>query len=158
MTKSKNLSWSTLAVAGLAVSSAAVIGLWVSSSPAAAGGPACPAFTSEMVDAAAMAFGMPPGSIATVEVRDDPSLPSVYCRFERPLSAGGDRFVVDVNDGSTGEAFVVGRHRSEDEPEVNFRPELFSFAEDLTTGQKHACRAAVQNSWVWNSHCAPALQ
>lgn len=153
MTKYKNLLWSALAVVGL--SAAAVAGLSVLSAPAAAGGPNCPAFTTEMVDAAAMALGLPPEAMG--EARDDVSAPSIYCRFERPPSAGGGLFVIDVNDGGTHEALILGQNRTEDEPESNFRTQLYSFAEGLTTGEKHGCRAAVLQSFVWNRYCAPAL-
>ena len=154
MTKSRKLLWSALAVVGL--SAAAVVGLSVLSAPAAAGGPNCPAFTTEMVDAAAMAFGLPPGTMG--EARDDVRAPSIYCRFERPPSAGGGLFVVDVNDGSADEAFVRGENRTEDEPTINFRTQLRSFAEGLTTGEGHGCRAVVLRSFVWNNYCASALQ
>lgn len=154
MTKSRKLFWSALAVVGL--SAAAVVGLSLLTAPAAAGGPNCPGFTTEMVDAAAMAFGLPPGTMG--EARDDVSAPSIYCRFQRPPSAGGGVFVVDVNDANPNEAFVLGQNRTEDEPTINFRTQLRSFAEDLTAGEGHGCRAAVLQSFVWNNYCAPALQ
>jgi hypothetical protein len=127
MMKSRKLLWSALAVVGLLA--AAVVGLSVLSAPAAAGGPNCPAFTTEMVDAAAMAFGLPPGAMG--EARDD---------------------------GSADEAFVRGQNRTEDEPTINFRTQLRSFAEGLTAGEGHGCRAAVLQSFVWNNYCASALQ
>lgn len=153
MTKYRKLLWSALAIVGL--STAAVVGLPVLSVPAAAGGPNCPAFTSEMVDAAAMAFGLPPGSMG--QARDDATAPSICCRFERPPSAGGGLFLIDVNDGTAQEALVLGRNRTEGEPQINFRTQLSSFAEGLSTGEGHGCRAAVLQSFVWNHYCASAL-
>jgi hypothetical protein len=108
-----------------------------------------------MVDAAAMAFFLAPGSMG--QARDDVGAPSIYCRFERPPSAGGGRFLIDVNDGSAHEAFIFGQNRTEDDPEVNYRTQLGSFAESLTTGEEHGCRAAVLQSFVWNHYCASVL-
>jgi hypothetical protein len=154
MTKYQKLLWSGLCVVGM--STLAVVGLSVFSAPAGAGGPDCPAFTTEMVDAAAMAFRLPPGTMG--EARDDVRGPSIYCRFERPPSAGGGVFVVDVNDTNAQEAFVLGQNRTEDEPTINFRTQLASFADGLSTGQGHGCRAAVLQSFVWNQYCVPAMQ
>ena len=123
----------------------------IESSRALAAGPArCPAFTSEMVDAAAMAYGLGPWVTGTAG--DDPATPSLFCHIEGipdPI-----RFEVEVN-YSDDNAFVIGRGLAEDIPNLDTR--LFSIAEELTLSEKHACRAAVQNSFVWRNYCVQLL-
>ena len=146
MTTRKKLLWPAMAC----------IGLLALPFPAAAGGPPhCPAFTTGMVDAAAMAFGLDPGIVNfIVEVDDDPNASSLVCDIETQFNNG--RFLVVVNTSSfPHEASVLGQHREEaDDP---LSAQLFSFAEGLSSSQEHACRAAVLKSFVWNKYCAPAL-
>jgi len=154
MTKYKKLLWPALAVVGLSVLSAAVVGLSVLSAPAAAGGPDCPAFTTEMVDAAAMAFGLSSDAMVS-SVINDPSTPSIGCHLS---SVPVGSFVLAVNTQFfTHEASVVGLNGQEEGHPVPFDAFLFSFAEGLTLSQEHACRTVVLNSFVWKNYCAPAL-
>jgi len=153
MTKYKKLLWPALAVVGLSVLSAAFVGLSVLSAPAAAGGPDCPAFTTEMLDATALAFGLLDMGNTVNAVRDDPSLPSIFCFLERP--SNNAFFIVNVNDGGMHKASTHGVNSQEG---GDLNAQLFSLFEGvLTTGQEHACRAAVLKSFVWQRHCAPAL-
>ena len=123
----------------------------IESGRALAGGSAnCPAFTTEMVDAAAMAYGLGPGVTGTAG--DDPATPSIFCHLEGvpyPIS-----FKVEVN-YSADDAIVIGRGLTEAELLLDTR--LFSYAEQLTLSEKHTCRAAVQSSFVWKNYCAPLL-
>ena len=57
------------------------------------GASACPAFTSAMVDAAAMAFGLFPDAVVTAG--DDPTIPSIFCYLDS--GDGSDEFILEVN-------------------------------------------------------------
>jgi hypothetical protein len=52
----------------------------------AAGTSSCPAFTTEMVDAAGMAFGLDVGEIVSISVGDDPRIPVIFCIIQGTLS------------------------------------------------------------------------
>jgi hypothetical protein len=112
----------------------------------------CPAFTAEMVDAAAMAFGLFPGVGASITVGDDPGVPAIFCNIVGSPSTNG--FRLEVNSSEPYQAVVSGWHQSEGE---TLNAELFSLVEQLSLSQMHACRAAILKSFVWNKYCAPAL-
>jgi len=118
---------------------------------AIAGG--CPAFTTGMVDAAAMAFGLFPDASSYATAGDDPDAPSIFCTID-PSSAP-NKFELDVNSLDPDAAFVRGRHADEGGDELN--ADLFSYAENLSLSQMHACRAVIRRSFVWKNYCAPAL-
>lgn len=112
----------------------------------------CPAFTTEMVDAAAMAFSLYPGiDVDTVE--DNPSVPSISCILRE--EGAGARFVVDVNSSGDGDVHVQGIGRMEDTPDYDTH--LFSGADELSLTEISACRKLVLKSFVWKNYCAPAL-
>ena len=130
-----------------------VTAVMIKSEDAIAGGnSACPAFTTEMVDAAAMAFGLTPDRAVTISVGDDPSVPTIYCNIVGAPSI--DRFDLEVNSSMT---YVYGGHRAEEDPPLDFSAELFSYGEQLSVSQMHACRSAILRSFVWRNYCAPAL-
>ena len=115
------------------------------------GASACPAFTSAMVDAAAMAFKLYPGVHVIAE--DDPTIPSIFCQID---SQGVNGFRVEVNDPELYYAFVMGWGRRESSSN-DFDTQLYSEAEQLSWGQMRACRAAILKSFVWKNYCAPEL-
>ena len=125
------------------------------SESANAGGTAnCPAFTTGMVDAAGMAFGLDHSEIASISVGDDPRIPVIFCMIQGNQTS--DRFLLEVNYSVLNQAFVQGRHFTEETPA--FTSDLWSNADDLSLPQLYACRAAILKSFVWNNYCAPELQ
>ena len=82
---------------------------------------------------------VPPDVVAA----DDPSVASISCRITNDV---GDNYVVDIE---RPEALLLSAG-----PGAVLRTRVFG----LTTGQAHACRAQVLQSFVWNQHCAPALE
>ena len=131
----------------------AVTAAIIKSENAIAGGPsACPAFTTGMIDAAAMAFGLSPGAGLSVAVEDDPNTPSISCIIVEALP---NIFELEVNSSDPYSAFVRGQHAQEGGDNLN--AELFSYGEQLSVGQMHACRAVILRSFVWKNYCAPLL-
>jgi hypothetical protein len=115
-------------------------------------GTACPVFTSEMIDAAAMAFGLSPG--IAVQAAEDPTIPYVVC--EMSYLPAGNSFVLSVNEADSHVAYVFGEHAVEDDRDYDTN--LFSYSDELTPAEVRACRAVVLRSFVWKNFCAPALQ
>ena len=113
------------------------------------GASACPAFTSAMVDAAAMAFGLSSQRV-NFTAGDDPTTPEIFCHA---VSDGGaDNFILEVNYSEPNWVVVWGWSAREGEPGET---ELFSEAEQLSSSQMRACRAAILKTFVWNNYCAP---
>jgi len=111
------------------------------------GASACPAFTSAMVDAAAMALKLYSG-IGGITAEDDPTEPFIFCQIDE---GGFNGFRVEVNDS---DAFVWGWGQRESSS-TDFDTQLYSEAEQLSLGQMRACRAAILKSFVWKNYCAP---
>ncbi len=114
--------------------------------------PPCPAFTAAMVDAAMLATDISQDAPLIVFAADDPADGSIRCDIETEHS---DTFNVRVGFGVN---FVIldGRHgpdRSRDMGDAVLRTKAFG----VTFDQRHACRAEVHRSFVWNQYCAPFL-
>ena len=110
---------------------------------------ACPAFTSAMVDAAAMALKLYPGVDVTAE--DDPTEPFIFCHLSECPSC--PNFLrIEVNYSIPYRAFAFGWGVAEDTPDYD--TQLFSGAGELTLGQMNACRKVILKSFVWNNYCA----
>ena len=114
----------------------------------------CPAFTSSMVDAAAMAFGLFPGGYTSVTAEDDPTIPMIYCNIVGSPTVF--TFSAEVNYSDPNFAIAFGKGAQEDTPSYDAR--LYSGAEDLSIAEMRACRVEILKSFVWKNHCAPFLQ
>ena len=113
---------------------------------------ACPAFTSAMVDAAALASHLW-SPRAFVNAEDDPTTPSIFCHIAECESCGND-FIVEVNFLNPGQASVsaVGAAEGGTYP---YDTQLLIGSEQLSLGQIQACRKVILKSFVWNNYCAP---
>ena len=119
---------------------------------AQAAGPAnCPAFNAAMVDAAALAAFSPSSPLDPpgVTAVDNPMTARIVCIFDTEFGF----FEVNVSEG--GVAFVRGLSIP---PGTSDAVSVFNVVDGLIAGQRHACRSAILQSWVWNNVCAAAVQ
>jgi len=114
-----------------------------------AGGGACPAFTTAMIDAAWLAVDFSqPAPANVVELVNVPNEPRIMCRIEL---LPNNFFQVSVG---AAEAELVAKGVNYDLGEAIttlLRTRVFN----LTPGQEHTCRAQVLASFVWKQHCDP---
>ncbi len=112
-----------------------------------AGAVDCPAFTSEMVDAALLSMNIDGDSVTTNIglVFDDRAVPEIFCTFtDIPLTRV---FVVFAD--ALGAGVGVGL------PSVNFVQHVV--LSPLTDQEVRACRSEVLRSFTWKQYCAPVL-
>ena len=116
------------------------------SGPAAAGPSSCPAFSAGMVDAVALRAGLTEPILGHSAASDNPLGPSMWCDF----ATGVGSFYISVSGGAG--SLVVLRSMV-----LSSGVEIEIFVDGMTTGEVHACRSQVLQSFIWNQHCAPLI-
>ena len=113
---------------------------------AAAGKSACPAFTSAMIDSAAMVALLAQGNVIVNAKDDITPVVVTECQISKNSGVGVTfrSFTVEVNDD---EIFVTGRA---DLGNGLLSTILRSDGRGETAAVLHACRAQVLQSFVWN--------
>lgn len=108
----------------------------------------CPVFNAAMVDAAALVVNLGV-NVMVGRVLDDPSTGTIECRISQTFGSG--IFAVEVNDD---EVFVSGSSRVGSTIQTRLSS---SDRGGLSLRERHACRAQVLRSFVWQQYCAPEL-
>lgn len=108
----------------------------------------CPVFNAAMVDAAAMVVNLS-RNVTVSSLIDDPSTGTIECDIQAIF--GSSSFSVEVNDD---EVFVSGSSRVGSTIQTRLSS---SDRGGLSLRERHACRAQVLRSFVWQQYCAPEL-
>lgn len=109
----------------------------------------CPAFTSEMIDAAALAMRI--DNLDFVDTAfDDSTTPEMVCHIGGESEA---TLTVEVNENGSHEARVTGFFIG-----TQGRTVLEASASGLSVAEQQACRKEVRRSFIWKQYCVSALQ
>lgn len=113
----------------------------------------CPAFTSDMVDAAFLATEYNQEEPVEGMAVDHPDLPFLFCEF---VNNDDGYYVVFVGHNNK-EPVGNKAHLYARSPRVR-NTLLRTYLYHLSGAELHACRAQVVASFVWKQYCVPLMQ
>ena len=114
-----------------------------------AAGQACPVFTSEMIDAAAMASNLSRNGSYNGTASYDPVWPNIRCEFQS--ASLSESFAIRINTGE--EAGLASVYGIFSDPATSDLTHLASSGQLTSQAEVRACIAEALRSFVWNNFC-----